>query len=359
MNEAQLDILNSFLQANKETVDQYGYKQRRILLIDGLNNFIRSFVVVGIANDNGEFFGGVFGTLQTIKLLVETFSPNIVVWCWEGKNSGKRRREIFENYKAGRKTRTSLTRVFEFASPEEEKKNMRQQLIRVKEYLSVLPVYQFEIENLEADDTIAYIVNNLFKKDKKIIVSSDRDYWQLIDDNVNVFRPVKRETITKKEVLDEFGCSPQNYALVKAVVGDKSDEIPGLQKGLGPKTVIKLFPFLAEEKKYEIADILDYAQKSSNLKLAEKYSVFKDQVSVDLFKRNYSLVQLREYNINTIDTQRIRELFITQKPQFSVSQLMLYFMNDRLNSQIKRYDDWHKLFLKVNATKLLNEEDIL
>ena len=182
-------------------------------------------------NDNGEFFGGVFGTLQTIKHLVEMFNPNIVIWCWEGKNSGKRRREIFSEYKEGRKTRTSISRVFEFASIEEEKKNFVSQLLKTKEYFSVLPIYQLEIENLEADDVIAYVSNNLFKDDEKIIVSSDKDYFQLINDKIRVYRPIKKELITKEEVLKLTSVYPKNHALLKAFIGDVSDGIPKLKKG--------------------------------------------------------------------------------------------------------------------------------
>lgn len=331
---------------------------RKILLIDGLNQFFRSFCVIGITNDNGEFYGGVFGTLQTIKLLVSQFQPNIVIWCWEGRNSGKKRREIYENYKAGRRVRKSLTKAFEFSSIEEEKENMKNQLLKVKQYFETLPIYQLEIDNLEADDVIAYICNNMFKNDQKIIVSSDKDYWQLVNDSVSVYRPVKKELISTNNVFEISGVYPKNFALYKAIIGDTSDEVPKLKKGLGGKTLVKYFPFLSENNIYTIQDIIDFSEKN---KENEKYSFFLLNENIEIMKRNYELVQLKENSIDYQSINKIRETFLFQKPILSTSQLMILFLKDSLHSQIKNYDSWHKIFLRLNHNfnPIDSEKDIL
>jgi 5'-3' exonuclease len=322
-----------------------------------LNQFIRNFNVVGVTNDNGEFYGGVFGTLQTIKLLAQTFHPNILVWCWEGRNSGQRRREIFAEYKSGRKTRKSLTRVFEFLSPEQEKENFKMQLLKLKEYFSILPVYQMEIENLEADDVIAYISNNLFKNDRKIIVSSDRDYYQLISENVLVYRPVKKELMGTESVLKETGCSPRNFAIYKSILGDPSDGIPQIKKGLGSKTIMKMFPFLAENNIYSIEDIINFAKTKNE---DEKYSFLNEDIQ-KILRRNYEIIQLKNYDINTQSIEKIRGILINQKPVLSSSQIMISFLRDSLHSQVKRYDDWRKVFYPLNSqlNPLNEEKDIL
>ena len=338
---------------------QQQIKKRKILLIDGLNQYIRNFNVVPITNDNGEFFGGVFGTLNTIKSLTETFHPNVLIWCWEGRNSGKRRREVFEDYKAGRKVRKSLTRVFEFSSPEEEKENFKKQLLKLKDYFSILPMYQLEIENLEADDVIAYVANNLFKNDEKIIVSSDKDYLQLINENIRVYRPVKKELMTNEEVVKQYGVSSKNHALYKSILGDPSDGIPQLKKGFGSKTLIKLFPFLNEDNIYTINDIITFAEK--NKEKNNKYEIFLTEEARNILERNYNIIQLKDYNINTQSVEKIREILINQKPVLSSSQLMIYFLKDQLHSQIKNYNHWHKVFVPLNNSyNPLNEEkDIL
>ncbi len=285
------------------------------------------------------------------------FNPNIVIWCWEGKNSGKRRREIFSEYKEGRKTRKSISRVFEFASIEEEKKNFVSQLLKTKEYFSVLPIYQLEIENLEADDVIAYISNNLFKNDEKIIVSSDKDYFQLINDKIRVYRPIKKELITKEEVLKLTSVYPKNHALLKAFIGDVSDGVPKLKKGLGEKTLIKMFPFLKDDNIYTIEDVLKYSEEH---KEDEKYQIFLTEESKKVIERNYDLVQLRDYNINSQSVEKIKSILITQKPMLSTSQLMIMFLKDHLQSQVKRMDSWRRLFLRLNwqFNKIENEENL-
>lgn len=334
-------------------------KRRKIVLIDGMNQFIRNFNVVGVTNDNGEFFGGVFGTLNTLKSLTQMFSPNILIWCWEGRNSGKRRREVFEDYKSGRKTRKSLTRAFEFTSMEEEKENFKKQLLKLKDYFSILPMYQMEIENLEADDVIAYVANNLFKNDDKIIVSSDKDYFQLISDSIKVYRPVKKEVMDKSEIVKQFGVSAKNHALYKVVLGDASDGIPQLKKGFGGKTFTKLFPFLADDNIYTINDIITFAE--SNKEKNAKYEIFTTPEARTLLERNYDIIQLKDYNINTQSVEQIREILLNQKPVLSSSNLMITFLKDHLHSQIKNYDSWHKAFTPLNsAYNPLNEEkDIL
>jgi DNA polymerase-1 len=356
-NENKLSELDAFVELTiPEAIKDVPSTKRRVLLIDGMNNFIRNFVVVGITNENGEFFGGVFGTLQTIKALASTFNPHIIIWCWEGRNSGRRRRELFEGYKSGRKTVKSLSRAYEFESPEAEKANMKFQLLRIKDYLSYLPIYQLEVENLEADDVIAYITNNMFKDDEKIIVSSDKDYWQLINEKVRVYRPVKKEIIDKNNILSIVGVSPKNYTLYKTVLGDTSDDIPQLKKGLGPKTLVKMFPFLTEEKSYTVDDLIEYSKTQTD----KKYQDFLTEEARTTLVRNYDLVQLRDHDMNIAAVAKIRETFLTNQPILSTSKLMISFLQDRLHTQARRYDDWHKIFVRCNWqwNQLKEEKDI-
>ena len=229
--------------------------------------------------------------------------------------------------------------------------------MKTKEYFTILPVYQLEIENLEADDVIAYVSNNLFKDDEKIIVSSDKDYYQLIDEKTRVYRPVKKEIITKEEVLKRTFVYPKNHALLKSAIGDASDGIPKLKKGLGEKTLVKMFPFLNEDNIYTLEDLTNYAEQHKD---EEKYQVFLTEESKKTLERNFDLVQLRNHNINSQSVDKIKSLLINQKPMLSTSQLMILFLKDSLHSQIKRMDDWHRLFLRLNwqFNQIKNETDL-
>ena len=166
---------------------------QRILLLDGFNLYIRSFAVLNFANDNGEHVGGVVGTLNSVRAMVELFHPTKVVFCWDGKNSGKERRNLMPEYKEGRRVRKSLNHTFQWNTPDDEWVAFKKQLYRVKEYLEAMPMFQVELDNMEADDAIAYIAKNYWSDEEKTIISSDRDYFQLITDKISVYRPVKRE----------------------------------------------------------------------------------------------------------------------------------------------------------------------
>ena len=221
---------------------------QKVLFIDLMNMFVRCFSSIRLSNDDGLHVGGVFGTLNSLQSQIKMHSPDIVSVVWEGKGSSERRRRTLKEYKEGRKFR-GLNRQFQY-SQEDEKESFARQLQLLKECLDTLPLYQPAVQYLEADDQIAYSCRQLFSKDyEKVIVSTDRDYFQLVDENTKVYRPVKTkenpkgETINISWMLDEEKVYPVNYALLKAIVGDKSDNINGIS-GVGEATVKKDFPIL-------------------------------------------------------------------------------------------------------------------
>ena len=106
--------------------------------------------------------------------------------------------------------------------------------------LSKLPVCQIYVEDAEADDAIGYICQYKLSKKSKIIVSGDHDYYQLISDNCIVYSPNSKSFVNKNKVIEKYGIHPSNFCLAKSVVGDKSDNIPGVP-GAGFKTLSKEF----------------------------------------------------------------------------------------------------------------------
>jgi len=77
--------------------------KKRIILVDGFNLFIRCFNIIPITNDDGEHFGGVFGSLRSLRHIVETFNPNELVFVWDGPKSGLKRKQLLSEYKGNRK----------------------------------------------------------------------------------------------------------------------------------------------------------------------------------------------------------------------------------------------------------------
>ena len=332
----------------------------KILLIDSMNMYIRSFAAINTSSEAGNHTGGIFGMIQSVKYIIETFRPTMVIFCWEGKNSAKKRRKILESYKSGRTVKKSLNRTFEWSSPEEEKIAFKSELLRIKEYLSVMPFYEVEIENLEADDCIAYISNYLFKENEKIIVSSDKDYFQLINDKISIFRPVKKELVTKEIMLNEYKISPQNWIISKCLTGDDSDEVPGviltnkfsekrqknIPRGMGIPTVTKAFPFLSEEKQYSIINILDFAKKNKADGNFKHYEAILEQK--DLLEKNYQVMQLMTHDMNLQAIEKIKNIFTLQRPQFKPFQLRLMFAADNSYYQLKGFNEWVRIMMPLN-----------
>ena len=131
---------------------------KRLLIIDGMNLFIRNYVMSPQLDVNGKPIGGLTGFMRSLQKEVRRAKPDRVVICWEGPGGSQKRREKNKNYKVGRKA-PRLNRAYEFNSPEEEKENKYAQLVRLTEYLDHLPLLQLSLENVEADDIVAWLVH--------------------------------------------------------------------------------------------------------------------------------------------------------------------------------------------------------
>ena len=113
-----------------------------------------------------------------------------------------------------------------------------------------------EIEGVEADDVIAYVVQHKkYEEWEKVIVSSDKDFFQLISDDCKLYRPIQDQLVDYPTLVENFKIHPRNFALARSLVGDKSDNLPGVPR-VGLKTVASKFPFLNESKQYEVEDIM-------------------------------------------------------------------------------------------------------
>ena len=141
-----------------------GHFNDKVLIVDGLNTFIRVFSVMPTLNDDGVHIGGIVGFLKSIGYAIHLFNPTRAIIVFDGKGGSTRRRKLFPEYKAGRKVKKKLVRAYDFNTPEEERQNMLMQLQRIVEYLELLPVSILSIDNIEADDTIGYLSKQVFDK---------------------------------------------------------------------------------------------------------------------------------------------------------------------------------------------------
>jgi DNA polymerase-1 len=297
----------------------------KVLIIDGLNMFIRSYIVNPQMDKHGNPIGGCIGFLKSLQKVCRKFQPKEVVVVWDGHEGSQRKRALNKEYKEGRGPIRFNRRQIDL-SPEEQTKNKAYQLIRLMEYLNELPVIQVTIDYVEADDVIAYISRHLlYAFWEKIIVSSDKDFFQLCDKYTSIYRPIQDKVVTKQTILDEFKIHPNNFALARAIAGDPSDNLPGVP-GVGLKTIAKRFPFMVDEEEYDCKKIVtNCAMQTKKLKLHENI-----MRSADLVKNNYKIMQLYSPNIRPMNRIFIDNAIMYFEPEFSKLNFTKMLFSDDL-----------------------------
>jgi 5'-3' exonuclease len=218
-------------------------REEKVLLIDGLNLFFRNFSAINTIAPNGAHIGGLGGFLNSLGRIIYNHRPTEVYVFFDGAESTNRKKRVLPEYKKGRGTHR-ITNKFIFRSADEEHEAKLGQLRRLIEYLKFLPVKTVIINGIEADDAISYVAKKLAKK--CVIISSDKDFLQVVNDKVRVFRPIEKAYYTPERIKNIYGVLPENFILYKTLIGDKSDNVEGV-KGIGPKGVTKLFPELLSE----------------------------------------------------------------------------------------------------------------
>jgi DNA polymerase-1 len=238
----------------------------RIYLIDGYSLLYRAFYALpqSIATTSGLPTNALYGfTSMVLKLLGDNEEVGIgVVW-----DAGKPqfRMEVFPEYKANRST-----------MPEE----LKAQLDHLDEILEAMNIPAIRAEGFEADDVLATLSRRLPEDVQLKIVTGDQDAMQLVNGKVKVLRTTRGVSETKEygreDVIEEYGVTPEQIPDYKALVGDPSDNIPGV-KGIGPKgaanlleefgTVENLYEKLGEVKAKGTRKKLEEGRESALLSL--------------------------------------------------------------------------------------------
>ena len=273
----------------------------KVMIIDALNMFLRSYVVVPSMDSKGRPFGGCIGFLRSLQKLSREIRPDEIVICWDGVGGSEKKKKLKKDYKEGRKPLRFNRRMFELP-PEEQEKNKAYQQLRLFSYLNEMPVIQISIDGVEADDVIAKVARHKrYRKWEKVIVSSDKDFFQLCSKSTVVYRPIQNVTMTVEKLIEKDKIHPNNYALARALVGDPSDNLPGI-RGIGMKTVAKYFSLLKEEAPQEAYDIIKICEEIEKPTKCHQRIVEEQKT----FELNYDMMQLYRpmltgRNIDTIN----------------------------------------------------------
>jgi DNA polymerase I len=200
------------------------------LIIDGDYVAHRNFHALGKLQHAGELTGVVFGFLRDVVQFSERLGTPHIAFAFD--NGVSKRKQFFSGYKAKRHERN------------EEEQAVRKELHRQLQTLQdeILPAigYRniFSANGYEADDVIASLCQRSLGDDKAIIISRDHDLFQLISNQVSMWDPHKKQSVTERSFRSLWCVAPSQWVNVKAIAGCSSDEIPGV-KGVGDVTAIK------------------------------------------------------------------------------------------------------------------------
>lgn len=263
-------------------------------------------------DNNGELVGGVVGYMKTLAKLVKDLYPKKVIVVWESGGS-PRRRQLLPEYKEHRKPPRPMNRTYGDAIPDTED-NKNYQIRCIIQLLRYLPICQVYVENCEADDVIGYLVNNTYKDHEKIIVSSDKDYYQLLDEKTKIFTPGKKVFVKKENVIEDYKILPENFCIAKALSGDNSDNIPGVPR-VGFKSLAKRFDLLTK-----ITTLDEVISISNQHVLNDKKPlvIYENIVQhADMAKRNMQLVKLDDRLLSFDQINKIVKIINEYNPKWS------------------------------------------
>lgn len=324
MNEEQRRIFES-LKEEKIDTDV----NSRVLIIDGLNSFLRAFTAIGWLNKDLLHIGGLTGFLRSLGYTIKLVRPTRVIIVFDGQGGSTNKRYIYPQYKANR----GLTRVTNwdtFESQQEESESITNQIVRLIEYLKQLPIDLISIDKIEADDVIGHIVGKLNRE--VTIVSSDKDYLQLVTDKVSIYSPIKKKFYDRELVLKEFGVTPKNFLTQKILLGDQGDNVPGV-KGVGSKTMLKNFPELGTEQEVSIDDIL--SKCTGKKKIFEDIKNYEHQLRI-----NKRLMDLKDPNIPDEAIEEIKSMLLDPYKAFNSQEFINLYHDDELGNTIPNLTMW-------------------
>jgi len=296
---------------------------KRVLVIDALNMFLRAFIVDPSLSNHGQPIGGIKGSMKILQKLVRITKPNEIVICWDGPNGSQKRKSLDSNYKEGRKP-LRLNRAVHNLTENEELQNKLWQQMRTIDYFNQMPIIQLMLERVEADDIISYVCNSQhYDGWQKVIVSNDKDFLQLCDEETVVYRPTTDKIETKKTVIESMGVHPTNMALARAMDGDASDNLPGVPR-VGMKTIATKLPFMGEERTVTIDELMEYCEN-----IDSKLKVYKNiQESKSLIEHNYKMMQLYAPLISVQGKQTIDYSLENFECDFNKTELLKLMMED-------------------------------
>lgn len=328
-------LFDNITQDSKPKNEATFNRHDKVLIIDGLNLFLRNFAVLNYVNQDGIHVGGLGGFLRSLGFLINQNSPTSVYIVFDGVGSSINRKNLLPEYKSGRNV-SRMTNHNTFEDIDEEQDSKVNQIARLIHYLKCLPVNLISIDKVEADDIIAHLSSYMSTKysSKCIIVSADKDFLQIVDDNITVYSPMIKEYYTPNKVKEKFGLPAKNFILYKTLMGDNSDKVEGVQ-GLGPKKLFKLFPELAT-KTMTLEEIFEISASKYKDNIIYSRVVFEEQK----IRNNYKIMDLGNPLMDADEKLYVETIIEQPIEKIKSSEFIKLYNEDGLGHVLKNPDYW-------------------
>lgn len=329
------DLLKIFNNLENPTPIPNLDRHSRVMLIDGMNLFLRNFAIINYTNETGSHIGGISGFIRSLGYLIRNNNPTSVYVVFDGIGSSVNRRNLVPEYKSNR-SNSRITNWDVFDNLEEENESKYDQMARLVHYLRCLPIKVVSMDRTEADDIIAYLATTLSetKNSKVTIVSSDQDFLQLVNKNITVFRPMEKKYYTPAMVTEKFGVLPENFILYKTLAGDSSDVVKGI-KGMGKKRIIKLFPDIVKHK-MDLEDLFEISEV--NLKKNKAYpQILFEQSNLEKY---FKIMDLSNPLIDKNDEENLDGLIEARTFNYKPKEFLNLYKEDGMGNAIRNVQTW-------------------
>jgi len=303
----------------------------KIMILDGNSLLFRAFYAMPpLKTKKGQYTNAVYGFLSMLYKLMEIYSPDYICTAFDPKKPTFRH-EQYADYKAGRaKAPNELVEQFKL----------------IRDVLEIHNIKCIEIEGFEADDVAGTLASEAEKKGAEVyLVTSDRDYLQLISDNIKVLLTKKGVTNIKEmdsqAISDDYGIVPEQFVDLKALMGDQSDNIPGVM-GVGEKTALKLIQeYGSLDNIYERID--EIKGKLKEKLETDKIQAYMSQTLARIIKDIPVEFDLEEFKVTEPDKEKLIELydeleFRNFKKRFKEEEHAEIKDNEEKNPQFSMFD---------------------
>jgi DNA polymerase-1 len=316
---------------------------KNFVLVDGSSYLYRAYYALPhLKNSDGDHTGAIYGVSNMLSKLLRTYNPSYlcVIFDAKGKNF---RHEIYDQYKANRSSMPA---------------ELSQQVSPIIDLIESLGIKILQVPDVEADDVIATLASQNYKDNIKVLISSgDKDLAQLVNSRVTLINSMDEKILDTNGVIKKFGVTPEKIFDYLVLVGDASDNIPGVDK-VGPKTAVSLLD------KYD--NLESIIQNIDNIKgkVSENLSKSKDSIAIAKklieLKKDVDIdLDLEKYIISKRDESTLSDL--TSKYQLKTLSDSLGIEKVKTNTNLKKsYKvinkelDFDKLLQKLVKKKIFS-----